>query len=106
MEPISPVIPGAGFTEVVFSEGQSEYVSLPAIRNADPEGMVTTHWRLTWRERLQVLLRGDLWLQVLTFHNSLQPIRLATKCPQVIKTAEADRLKAGGIRAGDDSKPA
>lgn len=88
MKPISPVIPGSAVAEIVFAEDQPEYLNLPAIRNGEPEGRVTTRWRLTWRERIKVFVSGDLWLQVLTFHNPLQPILLRTDCPRELAQME------------------
>ncbi len=64
---------------ITFAENQPEYIPLPAHRQ--PDGTVTTRWRLTWRERLRILLTGDLWLQVLTFNRPLQPVKLDTQCP-------------------------
>ena len=81
MKPISPVIPGRNFPEVVFAKHQPEYLPLPAISN--PEGRVTTRWCLSWRERLQALWGGNVWLQVLTFNHPLQPVKLMTEPPEV-----------------------
>ena len=81
MTPVTPVIPGAKYKEVVFAKDQPEYAPLPAIRDSGQEGVVTTRWHLSWRERLQVLLHGNLWLQLLTFHQPLQPVALTTKRP-------------------------
>ena len=57
---------------VVFAKDQEEYQKLPAFRTSD--GQVTSCWRLSWRERLALLIRGRLWLSVLTFNQPLQPI--------------------------------
>lgn len=71
---------------VVIAEHQPEYEKLPAhIAKNDPNGTVTCCWRLSWRERLLVLLRGVIWHQVLTFHNSLQPQLLSTEKPKLEK---------------------
>lgn len=57
--------------EIVFAKDQPEYRPLPAIRTAD--GIVTTRWRLTWRERLLLAWRGSFYLQQMTFGDPLQP---------------------------------
>ncbi len=64
----------ASFPEqnMVFAENQPEYLPLPAHRM--PDGTVFTRWRLTWRERLKLLVKGDLWIMLLTFNLPLQPI--------------------------------
>lgn len=81
--PVSPVIPGKELKETLFAQGQPEYINLPAILDGSPKGMVTTRWRLTWRERFHLFLRGDLWLQMLTFRNPLHPVKLTTKVPKL-----------------------
>lgn len=80
MKPICPVIPG-GFLipEVVYAKDQPEYIPLPAWRGED--GKVVTRWKLTWRERLRVLMSGNLWLTILTFNRPLQPVMLHAECP-------------------------
>lgn len=66
----------------VFAKDQPEYLPLPAhVNRHDTAGTVTTCWRLTWRERLRVLLKGQVWLQQLTFHKPLQPQRPSIECP-------------------------
>lgn len=64
---------------VVYAQNQPDYIPLPMWRG--PEGLRVSCWRLTWRERLQILLGGRLWLLVMTFDRPLQPVRLVTKCP-------------------------
>ncbi len=79
MTPITPVLPGFDLEITTFAKDQPEYVPLPSHRQ--PDGTVTTRWRLTWSERLRVFLTGDLWLQLLTFNKPLQPVKLTTTCP-------------------------
>jgi hypothetical protein len=52
-----------------YAANQPEYVALPAVVSNDREGCIS------WRERIIILLRGDLYIQVLTFHQLLQPIK-------------------------------
>lgn len=67
---------------VIFAENQPECMPLPAHRDLqDPQGLITCCWRLSWRERLRVLLRGEIWHQVLTFHAPLQPQLLTVERP-------------------------
>ena len=69
----------AGMRTVVYAKDQPEYLPLPAA--VDSEGRVITKWGLTWWERLQVLWRGSIYLQLLTFNKPLQPIRLTVEPP-------------------------
>lgn len=77
MKPVSPAIPG--LPKVIYAEHQLEYIPLPSHKSDD--GCVTTRWQLTWRERLQVLFSGQIYLQLLTFNRPLQPIRISTDLP-------------------------
>lgn len=77
MRPVSPVIPGSKYPEVVYAKDQPEYLPLPAIVSAN--GGALTRWKLSWRERLCVLLSGDIYLGVLTFGQPLQPVMLMTE---------------------------
>ena len=61
MKPIKPE-PRQGVGEVVFAKDQPEYEPLPA--NFDGRS-VETKWRLSWRERLHILFRGNLYLTLL-----------------------------------------
>lgn len=66
---------------VVFAEDQPQYQPLPAYRGPAPVGEVISCWRLTWRERLRLLVRGRLWLRQLTFGDLLQPQLPTTERP-------------------------
>jgi hypothetical protein len=80
MLPVTPVIPGRWIPEVTYAENQPEYLPLPA--HKCPDGCVTTRWKLSWKERLRVLLSGNIWLQVLTFNAPLQPVKLSCEVPK------------------------
>ncbi len=58
---------------VVFAKNQPQYLPLPAWKSDD--GEVISCWRLSWIERLKVLVSGRLWLRILTFNQPLQPQR-------------------------------
>jgi len=82
VQPISPVIPGFEHLEVVFAKDQPQYLPLPALP-LDDGNQIVTHWRLSWRERLMALFRGDLYLRVMTFRKPLQPISLSLERPEL-----------------------
>ncbi len=56
---------------LALAKDQAEYLTLPAHRNKD--GVVTSCWKLTWRERFKILIRGKFWFQQHTFNGPLQP---------------------------------
>jgi hypothetical protein len=79
MRPVSPIVPGHDLPVTEYAKGQDEYLTLPAFRQED--GTVLTRWRLTWKERLHIFLRGDLYLFTLTFNRPLQPVSLQVERP-------------------------
>jgi hypothetical protein len=69
---------------VVIAKDQPEYVPLPAFRfRDDPAGRIVCCWKLTWKERLAVLLSGLVWQQVMTFNHALQPQLLTADKPDM-----------------------
>lgn len=63
----------------VLGKNQPEYRPLPVHRTAD--GTVVSCWRLTWRQRLRLLVTGRVWALQLTFNDPLQPQLLQTHSP-------------------------
>ena len=88
MKPVSPVVPGWNLKETIFAENQPPYIPLPTVRPPGVKGMVVSRWSLSWKERLQVLFGGSIWLQVLTFGHPLQPVKLSSECPIVVTENE------------------
>lgn len=78
MTPMKEVVPGFALPTVTFAKDQPQYLPLPAVVS---DGVVTTRWKLTWRERLTLFLGGTIWLQVSTFGRPLQPVKLDVDCP-------------------------
>ena len=91
MIPTSPVIPGRDLVEVVYAKDQTKYQPLPALRF--PDGVALSRWKLTWRERLQVLFRGNFFLAVWTFNQPLQPLLPSTEEPNWADYAALERKK-------------
>jgi hypothetical protein len=81
MTPISPVIPGDYREDTIFAKDQPEYIPLPAYRVGDSRGTVVTRWHVSLRERIRILIFGDIWLTMLTFYQPLQPVKLDVRCP-------------------------
>jgi len=79
VSPTSPVVPkNRKVSEVVFAKNQPEYIPLPAIYK---DGIVTTRWSLSWKERIRILFSGSLWLMIATFGEPLQPVKMSAECP-------------------------
>jgi len=71
-----------GEVNVEFAKDQPEYNTLPAFRSDD--GIVVTCWRLSFKERIYVLLKGNIWLSMMTFNKPLTPSYMSTKKEDVI----------------------
>jgi len=65
----------------VYAEKQAAYLPLPAHKNKD--GIVTSCWQLSLKEKLQLLLSGKIFIQTLTFNTPLQPIKVSTSKPEL-----------------------
>ncbi len=60
-----------------YAEDQPEYLPLPAHKT--PDGIVTSCWTLSFKERLRVLIHGQVFLSQMTFNQPLQPVLLDTE---------------------------
>lgn len=66
---------------IVWAEDQPEYLPLPAYTD---ERYTVSCWALTWRERVQLLFTGRLWLLQLNYGRPLQPQRPSVESPFVV----------------------
>lgn len=66
---------------IIFAENQPEYLPLPAHRFGDKEGRIVCCWKLSFLERLNILFKGKIWHEILTFNQSLQPQLLTLEKP-------------------------
>ena len=60
---------------------EKEYIPLPAHRANGTEGIITTCWRTTWRERIRIAATGRVWLQVMSFNQPPQPLLMSAERP-------------------------
>lgn len=65
-----------------FGKDQAEYLTLPSHTTHD--GTVTTCWKLSFRERIKILITGNIFLQTLTFKDPLQPLKMSVNKPDLI----------------------
>jgi hypothetical protein len=73
--------------EITYAKDQEPYLPLPALPVDDGtgQGRVVTRWRMSLRERLRVLIHGDVYLWISTFGQKLQPVALVTTPPEILK---------------------
>jgi hypothetical protein len=65
-----------------FAEKQKEYITLPGYM--DENGIFISCWKLTFFERIIVLLKGKIFLSTMTFFKPLQPQRMSVKFEEEI----------------------
>lgn len=74
---------------VTYAKDQPAYKPLPVARLHGMEGRVVSRWTLTSEERAQIAAGEDLYIEVLTFGQPLQPllptVGLLDHCPADLK---------------------
>ncbi len=56
---------------ITYAKDQKEYLPLPA--HKDKLGVVTSCWKMSFKERLTVLFTGRVYSSLWTFYQPLQP---------------------------------
>lgn len=69
---------------VNFAKNQPEYLQLPAFKNDSQEGEVVSCWKLSFRERMRVLVKGEIWVSMMSFNKPLTPSLITTKKEDVL----------------------
>ena len=67
----------------IYAKSQKEYLPLPAYEMED--GTVISCWKVSWAERIKILINGKIWLSILTFLKPLQPQRMQVESPFSVK---------------------
>lgn len=65
----------------VYAKDQAPYLPLPVYEDEEQGGRVIHCWKLSIKEKIQILFTGRLWINVLNFGSPLQPIRPMTDNP-------------------------
>ena len=73
MTPVTPEV-FEGARMVTYAANQPPYIPLTAA--VYPDGLASTKWRLSWRERFRILFGAHVYLRILTFNYPLQPVKL------------------------------
>ena len=58
-------------SNIIFGEDQPQYIRLPAY--IDQAGQVTSLWKPTFKERIQILFGHNIALLLSTFNEPIQP---------------------------------
>ena len=75
---------------IVFAENQPEYTPLPALKLDSPEGEVVSCWKLSFKERIQVLIFGRIWMSLMSFNKPLTPSYLSVNRKEVFSHTDDD----------------
>lgn len=71
-----PVVMEFESLETVFAKDQPEYIPLRALRSPAPNGDVLSRWTFTDEQRQAISDGADIFLNVMTFGQPLQPVRI------------------------------
>lgn len=72
-----PVIAGLEMFEHVYAKDQPEYIPLRTLVSRTGDGKVMSRWTLTADQRRDIANGADIFLTLMTFGQSLQPITLS-----------------------------
>jgi hypothetical protein len=78
---------------VTFAKDQPEYQPLPAYKTGTMHGEVISCWHLSFKERIKLLIHGNLWIAMMTFNQSLTPIYPTVDKAEIIQTVN-DKWKS------------
>lgn len=67
---------------IIMAKDQPEYMPLPMYKIPE-KGFSVCCWKLSWKERLRILISGVIWHQILTFNQPLQPQLLTIDKPKM-----------------------
>jgi hypothetical protein len=76
------VVDGYEDYERVYAKDQPEYNPLRTLRS--PSGNVISRWSLTAEQRLMIAAGEDIFLELMTFNQPLQPILLYLADPEEV----------------------
>jgi len=67
------------YQNITYAENQPEYRPLPALKIEGKDGAVVSCWKLSFKERIRVLIFGRVWVSLMSFNKPLTPSYLSTK---------------------------
>lgn len=71
-------------TNTIIAKDQPQYNPMPAyVDGCDAQGRIICCWHVSFWEAIKILFRGEIWHQVLTFNQSIQPQLLTVDKPEM-----------------------
>src|ERR1700721_2317428 len=83
----APVVKGLEAHEVVYAKNQPEYNPLRTLLSNTKEGRVMSRWSPTPEQRPAIAEGENIFLELLTFGNPLQPILMSVGDPDLDRVA-------------------
>ena len=80
------------YQNIVYAKNQPGYLPLPALKMNTPTSEVVSCWKLTFKERLKVLVFGRVWMSLTSFNKPLTPSYLATDRKEIFSHPD-DEIK-------------
>jgi len=94
-----PVFVGLEADEVVYAKDQPQYLPLRTVCSIGRDRRAISRWTLTDAQRKAIGEGADIFLELSTFGQPLQPIRIAVGCepldPDWVKVCLLDRALPG-----------
>ena len=78
------------YQNIVFAQDQPEYLPLPALKIDAPTGEVISCWKLSFKEKLTVLIFGRIWMSLMSFNKPLTPSYLSVNRKKVFSHPDDD----------------
>ncbi len=78
-------------SNVIFAEDQPEYRSMPAYKSDAPQGDVVTCWKLSLKERILALIKGEIWVHTMNFDKPVSPIFISVEKKDIFKEDKQQR---------------
>lgn len=60
---------------IIVAKDQPEYQPLPARISGSPDGMMAVCYQFTFWEIVKLIFTRKLWIETLTFHRGVTPLR-------------------------------
>lgn len=76
---------------VVFAKDQPQYLPLPALKLDDQGGTVISCWKMSFKDRLKMLITGKVWLSLMSLDEPLTPSYMAVNRKEVFSHPDGSK---------------
>ena len=68
-----------------LSRKDSPLRPIPIFKDPSEKAQVVSCWKLSFKERMRLLLLGKLWVSIITYNNPVQPSLFSTRKEDVLR---------------------